>query len=168
VPGDIARRLLPLINGRDVTLVMEPGRSIVGNAGILVTKTLYQKQGEGKTFVIVDAGMNDLMRPSLYDAYHHIVPVVKKKRAQITADIVGPICESGDFLAKGRKIGRVLRGEYLAVMSAGAYGMSMSSNYNSRPTAAEVMVNGKTHALVSVRGTYEDLVAREVLPGFLR
>jgi diaminopimelate decarboxylase len=168
VPGDIARRLLPLINGRDVTLVMEPGRSIVGNAGILVTKTLYQKQGEGKTFVIVDAGMNDLMRPSLYDAYHHIVPVVKKKRAQITADIVGPICESGDFLAKGRKIDRVLRGEYLAVMSAGAYGMSMSSNYNSRPTAAEVMVNGSTHALVSKRGKYEDLVAREVMPGFLR
>jgi diaminopimelate decarboxylase len=168
VPGDIAKRLLPLINGRDVTLVMEPGRSIVGNAGILVTKTLYQKQGEGKTFVIVDAGMNDLMRPSLYDAYHHIVPVVKKKRVQIRADIVGPICESGDFLAKGRRIDRVLRGEYLAVMSAGAYGMSMSSNYNSRPTAAEVMVNGRTHALVSKRGTYEDLVAREVLPGFLR
>lgn len=168
VPSDIAKRLLPLINGRNLTLVMEPGRSIVGNAGILVTKTLYLKQGEDKTFVIVDAGMNDLMRPSLYDAYHHITPVVRRKRAQIKADIVGPICESGDFLAKGRMIDGVSRGEYLAVMSAGAYGMSMSSNYNSRPKAAEVMVNGKAHALVSKRGTYEDLIAQEVIPGYLR
>jgi len=168
VPSDIAKRLLPLINGRNLTLVMEPGRSIVGNAGILVTKTLYLKQGEDKTFVIVDAGMNDLMRPSLYDAYHHITPVVRRKRAQIKADIVGPICESGDFLAKGRMIDGVSRGEYLAVMSAGAYGMSMSSNYNSRPKAAEVMVNGNAHALVSRRGTYEDLIAQEVIPGYLR
>ena len=168
VPLDVAKRLLPLLYGRDLTLVMEPGRSIVGNAGILVTRTLYRKQGTGKTFVIVDAGMNDLMRPSLYDAYHHIQPVSKKKRVQIRADIVGPICESGDFLAKGRRIAGVRRGEYLAVMSAGAYGMSMSSSYNSRPSAAEVMVNGKTHALVSMRGTYEDLVAREVMPGFLK
>lgn len=168
VPSDIAKRLLPLINGRNLTLVMEPGRSIVGNAGILVTKTLYLKQGEDKTFVIVDAGMNDLMRPSLYDAYHHITPVVRRKRAQIKADIVGPICESGDFLAKGRMIDGVSRGEYLAVMSAGAYGMSMSSNYNSRLKAAEVMVNGNAHALVSRRGTYEDLIAQEVIPGYLR
>jgi diaminopimelate decarboxylase len=167
-PSDIAKRLLTLINGRKVTLVMEPGRSIVGNAGILVTKTLYLKQGEDKTFVIVDAGMNDLMRPSLYDAYHHITPVVRRKRAQIKADIVGPICESGDFLARGRMIDEVRRGEYLAVMSAGAYGMSMSSNYNSRPKAAEVMVNGKAHALVSRRGTYEDLVAQEIIPGYLK
>jgi diaminopimelate decarboxylase len=168
VPADIAKRLLPLIDGRKVTLVMEPGRSIVGNAGILVTRTLYLKQGEGKTFVIVDAGMNDLMRPSLYDAYHHITPVARKKRAQIKADIVGPICESGDFLAKGRMIYGVRRGEYLAVMSAGAYGMSMSSNYNSRPKAAEVMVNGKGHALISRRGTYEDLVQNEMIPGYLK
>jgi len=168
VPADIAKKLLPLMKGRDITLVMEPGRSIVGNAGILVTRTLYLKQGKDKIFVIVDAGMNDLMRPSLYDAYHHIVPVVKKKRTIIKADVVGPICESGDFLAKGRMIDRVSRGEYLAVMSAGAYGMSMSSNYNSRPKAAEVMVNNKTHALVSKRGTYEDLVGHEVIPGFLK
>ncbi len=168
VPADIAKRLIPLIKDRNITLVMEPGRSIVGNAGILVTRTLYLKQGEGKTFVIVDAGMNDLMRPSLYDAYHHISPVVKKKRAQIRADVVGPICESGDFLAKGRIIDRVNRGEYLAVMSAGAYGMSMSSTYNSRPRAAEVMVKGKTHGLISKRGTYEDLVQHEVLPRYSR
>jgi diaminopimelate decarboxylase len=168
LPADMAKRLLPLLKGRDITLVMEPGRSIVGNAGILVTKTLYLKKGGGKTFVIVDAGMNDLMRPSLYDAYHHILPVKKSKRIEIKADVVGPICESGDFLAKGRKIGRVNKGEFLAVMSSGAYGMSMSSTYNSRPKAAEIMVNGKAHALVARRGTYEDLVQREVIPGYLK
>lgn len=168
MPADIAKRLLPLLKGRDITLVMEPGRSIVGNAGILVTRTLYLKKGDDKTFVIVDAGMNDLMRPSLYDAYHHILPVRKSRRPEIKADVVGPICESGDFLAKGRKIGKVSRGEFLAVMSAGAYGMSMSSNYNSRPKVAEVMVNGKAHALVARRGTYEDLVQHEVIPGFIK
>ncbi len=168
MPADISKRLLPLLKGRDITLVMEPGRSIVGNAGILVTKTLYLKKGDGKTFVIVDAGMNDLMRPSLYDAYHHILPVKKNRRSEIKADVVGPICESGDFLAKGRKIGKVNRGEFLAVMSAGAYGMSMSSTYNSRPKAAEVMVNGKAHALVARRDTYDDLVQNEVIPGFLK
>ena len=168
VPADIAKKLLPLINGRNITLIMEPGRSIVGNAGILVTKVLYLKKGEGKEFVIVDAGMNDLMRPSLYDAYHHILPVARKKRIKVMADIVGPICESGDFLAKGRKIEKVNRGEYLSVMSAGAYGMSMSSNYNSRPFVAEVMVNGKTHSLVRKRGSYEDLISNENIPGYLR
>ena len=168
VPADIANKLLPIINGRNITLLMEPGRSIVGNAGILVTKVLYLKKGEGKEFVIVDAGMNDLMRPSLYDAYHHIVPVARKKRNMIKTDIVGPICESGDFLAKGRKIEKVNRGEYLSVMSAGAYGMSMSSNYNSRPFVAEVMVNGKTHSLIRKRGSYEDLIRNENIPGYLR
>ena len=168
VPADIAKKLLPIINGRNITLLMEPGRSIVGNAGILVTKVLYLKKGEGKEFVIVDAGMNDLMRPSLYDAYHHIVPVARKKRNMIKTDIVGPICESGDFLAKGRKIEKVNRGEYLSVMSAGAYGMSMSSNYNSRPFVAEVMVNDRTHSLIRKRGSYEDLIRNEIMPGFLR
>jgi len=168
VPADIARELLPLINGRDITLIMEPGRSIVGNAGILVTKVLYLKRGEGKEFVIVDAGMNDLMRPSLYDAYHKIVPVLRKKRSMIISDIVGPICESGDFIARGREIAKVNRGEYLAVMSAGAYGMSMSSNYNSRPFIAEVLINGKTHSLIRKRGSYEDLVRNEAIPGYLR
>jgi diaminopimelate decarboxylase len=167
-PAELAKKLLLLLNGRNVTLIMEPGRSIVGNAGVLLTRTLYIKKGAGKEFVIVDAGMNDLMRPSLYDAYHHIIPVVKKKRPKITADIVGPICESGDFLARGRTIERVVRGEYLCVMSAGAYGMSMSSNYNSRPTVAEVLVNGKAHSLIRKRGTYVDLVRDEILPGFLK
>lgn len=167
-PADLAARLLPLVNGRKIKLIMEPGRSIVGNAGILVTKTLYLKKGPGKEFVIVDAGMNDLMRPTLYDAYHHILPVVKKNRPEIKADIVGPICESGDFLAKGRRIGKLMKGEYLSVMSAGAYGMSMSSNYNSRPSVAEVLVKGKTHSLIRKRGTYEGLVGDEILPGYLK
>ena len=168
MPADIAGKLLPLLRGRDITLIMEPGRSIVGNAGILVTKVLYLKKGEGKEFVIVDAGMNDLMRPSLYDAYHNIIPVIRRKRNAITADIVGPICESGDFLAKRRVMEKVSKGEYLSVMSSGAYGMSMSSNYNSRPFIAEVMVNGKAHSLIRKRGTYEDLVTNETVPGYLK
>ncbi|MEW6108606.1 MAG: diaminopimelate decarboxylase [Nitrospirota bacterium] len=168
MPSDLARNLLPLIDRRKITLVMEPGRSIVGNAGILVTKTLYLKKGAGKDFIIVDAGMNDLMRPSLYGAYHHILPVVRNRRKKVTADIVGPICESGDFLAKERQVQKVNRGEYIAVMSAGAYGMSMSSNYNSRPTVAEVMVNGNSHSLIRKRGTYEELVKDERIPGYIR
>ncbi len=168
VPKDLAKNLIPLLEGRKLTLIMEPGRSIVGNAGILVTKTLYLKNGEDKEFVIVDAGMNDLIRPSLYDAYHRILPVVKNKRETVPSDIVGPICESGDFLARGRELNRVKQGEYLAAMSAGAYGFSMSSNYNSRPKAAEVMVKGKEHFLIRKRETYEDLVRNERIPGFLK
>ncbi len=161
VPKDLADKLIPLLEGRKLTLIMEPGRSIVGNAGILVTKTLYLKEGEDKEFVIVDAGMNDLIRPSLYDAYHRIEPVVKNKRETVPSDVVGPICESGDFLARGRELNRVKQGEYLAAMSAGAYGFSMSSNYNSRPRAAEVMVKGKEHFLIRKRETYQDLVRNE-------
>ncbi len=167
-PRDLAGQILPLLEGRDVTVVMEPGRSLVGNAGILVTKTLYLKEGEEKNFVIVDAGMNDLMRPSLYNAYHHIQPVVKTRRDTIIADVVGPICESGDFLAKDREIPKVKQGEYLAVMSAGAYGFSMSSTYNSRPRVAEVMVNGTKFALVRKRETYADLLRGESIPDFIR
>jgi diaminopimelate decarboxylase len=166
-PKDLANKILPMLKNRDITLVMEPGRSLVGNAGILVTKTLYLKSGEEKNFIIVDAGMNDLMRPSLYDAYHHIQPVVKSKRDTIIADIVGPICESGDFLAKDREVRKVKQGEYLAVMSAGAYGFSMSSNYNSRPRAAEVMVHGKEFALVRKRESLNDLLRGELIPDFV-
>ncbi|MFA4918447.1 MAG: diaminopimelate decarboxylase [Thermodesulfovibrionales bacterium] len=168
VPKDLANKLIPLLEGRKLTLIMEPGRSIVGNAGILVTKTLYLKEGEDKEFVIVDAGMNDLIRPSLYDAYHRIEPVVKNKRETVLSDVVGPICESGDFLARGRELNRVKQGEYLAAMSAGAYGFSMSSNYNSRPRAAEVMVKGKEHFLIRKRETYEDLVRNEQIPKVLK
>jgi diaminopimelate decarboxylase len=168
LPSDLAKKLIPLLRGKDITLIMEPGRSIVGNAGILVTKTLYLKKGVGRDFIIVDAGMNDLMRPSLYGAYHHIMPVTKNNRGTIKADIVGPICESGDFLAKERKVRKVKHGEYLAVMGAGAYSMSMSSNYNSRPYAAEVLVHGKTHTLVRKRGTYTELIKDEVIPRYLK
>ena len=168
VPKDLANKLIPLLEGRKLTLIMEPGRSIVGNAGILVTKTLYLKEGEDKEFVIVDAGMNDLIRPSLYDAYHRIEPVIKNKRETVLSDVVGPICESGDFLARGRELNRVKQGEYLAAMSAGAYGFSMSSNYNSRPRAAEVMVKGKEHFLIRKRETYEDLVRNEQIPKILK
>jgi diaminopimelate decarboxylase len=167
-PKDIAKNILPLLKKHDLTLVMEPGRSLVGNAGILVTKALYLKRGATKNFVVVDAGMNDLMRPSLYDAYHHIQPLLKTRRDTVTADIVGPICESGDFLAKDRRIPLVNQGEYLAVMSAGAYGFSMSSNYNSRPRAAEVLVSGGNFALIRKRETYEDLMKGEIIPGFIR
>lgn len=167
LPKDLAKNLLPLLDGRKLTLIMEPGRSIVGNAGILVTKVLYLKKGVEKEFVIVDAGMNDLMRPSLYGADHHITPIAKKKRRTILADVVGPICESADFLAKEREMPEVRQGEYLVVMSAGAYGFSMSSNYNSRPRAAEVMVKGKRHYLIREREKYDDLITREKLPKFL-
>ena len=165
VPKDLAKNILPLLNGRKMTLIMEPGRSIAGNAGILVTKTLYLKQGHEKEFIIVDAGMNDLMRPSLYGAYHGIIPVKRCKRADTFADVVGPICESGDFLAMEREMPRVRQGEYLAVMSAGAYGFSMSSNYNSRPRPAEVLVKGKKHFLIRERETYKTLTDNEKIPG---
>jgi diaminopimelate decarboxylase len=168
VPKDLAKNLIPLLRGRRLTLIMEPGRSIVGNAGILVTKTLYLKKGEEKEFLIVDAGMNDLIRPSLYNAYHQILPVVKNNRSTVLCDVVGPICESGDFLARERELRRVRRGEYLAVMSAGAYAFSMSSNYNSRPRAAEVLVRGREHFLIRKRETHGDLIRNEAIPAFLK
>lgn len=168
LPKDVAKSLIPLLNGRDLTLIIEPGRSIVGNAGILVTKTLYLKKGDNKQFVIVDAGMNDLIRPTLYHAYHEILPVLKRKRKKIICDIVGPICESGDFLAKDREIEEVKQGEYLAVMSAGAYGFSMSSNYNSRPRSAEVLVKDNEHFLIRKRETLKDLLRNDLIPDFLK
>jgi diaminopimelate decarboxylase len=116
----------------------------------------------------VDAGMNDLIRPSLYDAYHHILPVIRKKRKTVFADVVGPICESGDFLAKDRELKKIKQGEYLAVMSAGAYGFSMSSNYNSRPKAAEIIVKGREHFLIRKRETYSDLTRNDRIPPFLK
>lgn len=168
VPEDLARNLIPLLKGRKLTLVVEPGRSIVGNAGILVTRVLYLKKGEEKEFAIVDAGMNDLIRPSLYSAYHRILPVIRKQRSAVLYDVVGPICESGDFLAKERELKKVKRGEYLAVMGAGAYGFSMSSNYNCRPKAAEVMVKDREHFLIRERETYYDLLRNEKIPSFLK
>jgi diaminopimelate decarboxylase len=163
-PSDLAKALLPLLKGRDVTLVAEPGRSISGNAGILLTKVLYLKDGPGKRFVIVDSGMNDLMRPTLYQAHHEIQPVRKTRARKVVSDVVGPICETGDFLALGRNLPAVEQGDLLAVMSAGAYGFSMSSNYNSRPRAAEVMVKGRKHFLIRRRETFTDLVHGEDIP----
>lgn len=167
VPEDLATSLIPMLEGRGLTIIVEPGRSIVGNAGILVSKVLYLKKTPEKEFVIVDAGMNDLIRPSFYDAYHHIQPVIKKRRKTMLADVVGPICESSDFLAKDREMPDVRQGEYIAVMSAGAYGFSMSSNYNSRPRAAEVIVKGKKHALIRKREIYNDLTRGEAIPDFV-
>lgn len=161
-PRELGAALLPMIKDLGCTLIFEPGRVIVGNAGILVTKVLYLKPGETKNFVIIDAGMNDLIRPSLYDAHHEIIPVDKKYAPDIIADVVGPICESGDFLAKERKIMRPESGDYLAVMSAGAYGFTMSSNYNSRPKAAEVMVEGDTYTVIRKRESFEDLIRGEI------
>lgn len=167
LPSYLAKNIMPLISRHNLTIIVEPGRSIVGNAGILVTTVLYLKKGIDKEFVIVDAGMNDLIRPSIYGAYHKIQPVVKKRRAKVTADIVGPICESGDFLAKNRLISSVKQGEYLAVMSAGAYGYSMSSNYNSRLRPAEVLVKNGDFAVVRKREDYGDLLRGQIIPEFI-
>jgi len=163
-PVELGQVIVPLLKNKKGILIIEPGRSIVGNAGILVTKVLYFKETKTKNFYIVDAGMNDLIRPSLYGSYHEIQPVTPKGREKIIADIVGPICESGDFLAKDREIEKVSQNEYLAVMSAGAYGFSMSSNYNSRPKAAEVLVKGDRYALIRKRESYRDLIKNEIIP----
>lgn len=159
-PKVFARTVLPFLKDLGLRVIMEPGRSIVGNAGILVTRVEYVKESHLKKFVVVDAGMNDLIRPSLYDAYHE-VKAVRTTRRRIRGDLVGPICESGDFLAQDRDLPAVSEGDLLAVMSAGAYGFSMSSNYNSRPRAAEVMVEKNKAFLVRRRETYEDIVNGE-------
>ena len=166
-PMEYAQALLKELRGIDCTLILEPGRVIVGNAGILVTRVLYIKAGEEKNFIIVDGAMNDLIRPSLYGSYQRIQPVRRIDRGEIVADVVGPICESGDFLAKDRKLPNVEQGDLLAVMSAGAYGFSMSSNYNSRPRAAEVLVAGDKSYLIRQREDYDDLIRGEIIPDFL-
>ena len=150
-----------------ITLILEPGRVIVGNSGVFITKMLYVKQTAGKIFYIVDGAMNDLVRPSLYNAYHDIVPVEQKKRKTKVVDIVGPICESGDFLAKDRELVSLKEGDLVAVKSAGAYGYAMSSNYNSRRRAAEVLVKGDEFFVVRKRETLKDLVRGEKIPSFL-
>ncbi len=167
LPKDVAQAIRPLLKGCGCTIVMEPGRAIVGNAGILVTSALYHKDSGEKKFLIVDAGMNDLIRPSLYEAYHDIRPVVESAAAEAVFDVVGPICESGDFLGKDRKIREVQQGDLLAVMSAGAYGFSMSSNYNSRLRAAEVLVRDNEYYVVRERESYTDLVKGEKVPRWL-
>lgn len=169
LPQELADAIAPLVQNLKLTLVMEPGRVIVGNAGILVTKALYEKAGEGKRFIIVDAAMNDLIRPSLYSAYHEIRPVSESllQRPKHVVDVVGPVCESGDFLAKDRTLPEVRPGDLLAVMSAGAYGFVMASNYNSRPRVPEVLVNNGEIHVIKTRETYEDLVKGETIPAYL-
>jgi diaminopimelate decarboxylase len=145
-------------------IIIEPGRVLVGNAGILVTKVLYVKETDVKRFVVIDGAMNDLIRPVLYEAYHEIQPVVRRPdRRIVTGDVVGPVCESGDFFARERDLPEVQSGDLLAVMSAGAYGFVMASNYNSRPRPAEVIVNGAECSVVRERDTFEDIIRGEKL-----
>ena len=147
----------------NIEIILEPGRAIVGNAGIFITKVEFLKQNSEHSFAIIDGAMNDLLRPSFYNAYHHVLPIDKDANGvQASWDLVGPICETGDFLAKGRELS-LSQGDYLALMSAGAYGFTMSSNYNSRPRVAEVMVSGNQHNLVRERETIQDLFNKEYI-----
>lgn len=163
-PERYAHRLQPLLAPLKLRILIEPGRFICGNAGILVTRVEYVKRTGPKTFVIVDAAMNDLIRPAFYDAYHEIVPLRRRGGALIPTDVVGPICESGDYFAKNRPLPKLAEGDYIALLSAGAYGSVMSSNYNSRPLAAEVLVDGSKAALVRARQRVEALWADELIP----
>jgi diaminopimelate decarboxylase len=159
--GRFAEEVLPLVASTGLQLIMEPGRFVVGNSGLLLTRVLYRKHSGGKEYVITDAGMTELLRPSHYGAYHRIEAVIAGDE-RTTADVVGPVCESGDFLALAREMQDVRAGDVLAVLDTGAYGSVMSSNYNSRPRAAEVLVDGDRFAVVTKRERYEDLVRHEV------
>jgi diaminopimelate decarboxylase len=167
-PSEYAKAMMDASKDMECTFILEPGRVIAGNAGILVTKVLYTKSNEEKNFVVVDAGMNDLLRPSLYNSYHKIQRVTGEGVDEIVADVVGPICESGDYLAKGRNISRFERGDLMAVMSAGAYGFTMSSNYNSRGRIPEVLVSDDRFHVIRKRETYADLVRGETIPDYLK
>ena len=167
-PHEYGGKLVERLRDLKVTLILEPGRVLVGNAGILVTKVLYTKESEAKHFIIVDAGMNDLARPSLYGSYHGIRQVVKRPRPRVKASLVGPICESGDFLAKDREMAAFKPGELVAVMSAGAYGFSMSSNYNARPRVAEILVQDQEFYVIRKRETYRQLIWGESIPEILK
>ena len=160
-PRELAEVVIPAVRETGLKLLIEPGRSLIGEAGILVSQVLFLKDKGDKHFIIIDAGMNDLLRPAMYNAYHHIISVEKKKE-KLVADIVGPICETGDFFALDREIDDVQRGDFLAVMSAGAYGFSMASNYNTRPRAAEVLVDGNRAYLIRERETYDYIVQPEL------
>jgi diaminopimelate decarboxylase len=176
LPADaFAEVIVPAVKAMGCKLVLEPGRFIVGNAGILLSRVIYTKESGGKYFVIQDAAMNDLIRPTLYESFHRIWPVEPAAGfpappedfeadipGTVKNDVVGPICESGDFLAKDRRLPPVKRGDLIATFSAGAYGMAMSSNYNSRPRAAEVMVDGANHHLIRRRETFDDLIRTEI------
>jgi len=158
---EYAGAIVPRLQSLRMRVLLEPGRFLVGNAGVLLTRVLYRKETPNKVFIIVDVGMNDLIRPALYQGYHEIVPL-NETGNMLRADVVGPVCESGDFIALDREVADVKAGDLLAIMSAGAYGFSMASNYNSRPLPAEVLVHGKTHQLIRRRQNYADLVQLEV------
>jgi len=167
-PKEYANAIIQGLEGLNVTLILEPGRVIVGNAGILVTEVQYLKETDEKKFVIVDGGMNDLIRPALYGSYQAIQPVIQRSSEKIVADVVGPICESGDFFAKDREISRPQRGDLLAVMSAGAYGFTMASNYNSHPKPPEVLVDGDHYYVIRARESLDDLIRGEEIPATLQ
>ena len=160
-PREVAHEILSRLEGLDVGIILEPGRSIVGNAGILVTQVQYFKETSVKMFYIADAGMNDLIRPSLYGAYHDLWPVLRRTGSGKKGDLVGPVCETGDFLVQDRELPAADPGDLLAVMSAGAYGFAMASNYNARPRPAEVLVSGDRFSVIRARETYEDLIRGE-------
>jgi diaminopimelate decarboxylase len=170
LPRDYAQVVLALSNRLGASLLFEPGRVIMGNAGILVTEVIYLKRSEGKLFIITDAGMNDLVRPTLYDAYHDIWPIREALRhgPMSEADVVGPVCESGDFLAKDRAMPSVSSGDLLAIMTAGAYGAVQASSYNSRLLVPEVLVHGGRYAVVRPRPAYEDMLKAEIVAPWLR
>jgi diaminopimelate decarboxylase len=167
-PQRYAEKLLPLLKPLGVRILMEPGRFISGNAGVLVTRIEYIKRTGKKNFLLVDAAMNDLIRPAFYDAYHEIIPLRQRNGQMLKSDVVGPICESGDFFAQNRPLPKVGAGEYLALLSAGAYGFVMASNYNTRPTAAEVLVNGKSATLVRERQPVDQIWAAEKVAPWLK
>ena len=166
-PREYAKALKKILGSNSITLILEPGRVIIGNAGILITQVLYTKSTKTKNFIIVDAAMNDLIRPALYNSFHAIQPVKKIYSEMIVADLVGPVCETGDFFAKDREMPAFLPGDLVAIMSAGAYSFSMASNYNSRLRPAEVMVKGKLSSIIRSREIYDDLIHGEVIPDFI-
>lgn len=160
--ANYAKALLAPLAGKPFHLLLEPGRSIIAPAGALLTRVVYVKENSGKKFLIVDAGMNDLIRPSLYNAYHEIAPAVLRKGSRMTADVVGPVCETGDFFARGRELPQVAQGDLVAILDTGAYGMSITSNYNSRPRPAEVLIDGGKITKIRRRETIVDLYGPEI------
>jgi diaminopimelate decarboxylase len=167
-PATYAKALLPLLRPLGLKILIEPGRFIVGNAGILVTRVEYVKRTGKKNFVIVDAAMNDLIRPAFYDSYHEIVPLTEKSGAMISSDVVGGICESGDYFCKNRPLPKVGEGDHLALLSAGAYGFVMASNYNTRPLAAEILVNGRKSAVARERQPVKEIWSGEKVVAWLK
>lgn len=168
-PDEYARVVKETLGDLNLKIVMEPGRMIIGNAGILVTRVIYVKEGQGRRFTIVDAAMNDLIRPTLYEAHHDVWPVMEPVGVHdlVAQDLVGPVCETGDYLALDRPLPAFRSGDLIALMTAGAYGAVMSSSYNTRPLVPEVLVNGDTYAVVRPRPTYDDLIGQDRLPPWL-